>query len=76
MDRQEMRELARQTGRLARVAAGRLERELGDDGGDMKTAKDLSAILKDLSALALQLDAGESRDVTVRFLDGSDGAAG
>ena len=52
----------------------RLERELAGPG-DIKAAKDLSAILKDMTALALQLQGQEGREVTVRFLGAAEDAS-
>ena len=62
--------------RLAGMAAAALERQLGDPEGDVKKARDLAAILKDMAGLAQQLGVGGAREVTVRFLDETDGCAG
>lgn len=71
--------LAATAGRIARLAASALEAELGGEPGDRrdtKSARDLSAILKDVLALRRELSAEESRrGVTVRFEGGAAEAA-
>ncbi len=52
--------------RLAGMAARELERQLAEDG-DVKKARDLSAILKDMTGLAQQLNAGGAQEITVVF---------
>ena len=61
--------------RLAAMAAEALERQLADPEGDVKKAKDLSGIFKDMAGLAQQLRGGEARDLTVIFAGGAEDAA-
>ena len=69
--------LADSTERIAALAATALEEELspGEGKRDTKQARDLSAILKDMTALHRELSAEEKRrEVSVRF-DGDAAAA-
>ena len=75
MDETELTSLGAAAGRLAAMAAAALERQLDEESGDVKKAKDLSAILKDMAGLAQQLRAGEARDVTVVFSPAAEDAA-
>ena len=60
-------ELALLTGQIAGKAARLLDREL-DQEADTKRARELAAILKDMSLLYQQLRGGETRQLVVRFL--------
>jgi hypothetical protein len=55
---------------LAGTAARLLREEL--DGGDVKRAKDLSGIFKDMAALARDLGGGGKESLTVRFEGGTE----
>ena len=55
------------TGQIAGKAARLLDREL-DQEADTKRARELAAILKDMSLLYQQLRGGETRQLVVRFL--------
>ena len=66
------RDLAREAGEMAGVAARLLDREL--DGGDVKRAKELSGIFKDMAALARELGGGGKESLTVRFEGGTEEA--
>ena len=72
-------ELASSAGRIAALCAAALEETLAPAPGekrDTKSARDLSAILKDMTALERELNtAGERRGVTVRFEGGTADAA-
>lgn len=65
--------LGREAGELAATASRMLSRELAE-GGDVKRARDLSAIFKDMAALARDLGGGE-QSITVRFEGGADAAS-
>lgn len=58
--------MSAKAGRLARRAAELLRRELLD-GGDIKRAKDLAGIMKDMIQLSESLRGGEARVLTVLF---------
>ena len=60
-------ELADLTGEIAGKAARMLDREL-DQETDTKRAKELAAILKDMSQLYGQLRGGGQQTLAVRFL--------
>ena len=60
-------ELSLLTGQIAGKAARLLDREL-DQEADTKRARELAAILKDMSLLYQQLRGGETRQLVVRFL--------
>ena len=64
--------LGREAGELAAMASRLLARELSDQG-DVKRAKDLSGIFKDMAALARDLGGGE-QTLTVRFESGTESA--
>ena len=49
-----------------------LETLLAQAEPDSKRLRELSAVLKDMTALARELRADEARDVTVRFENGED----
>ena len=69
MKNKELDTLAKTTGRLALLAAAQLEQKLCPSEGepDTRTAKELSAIVKDMVALTGQLRGSEPRSITVRF---------
>ena len=65
----ELRKLGGDTLRIALLASAELEKELGaGDGGDMRRAKELSGILKDMALLGRELRFEEPRSLTVRFV--------
>ena len=64
----EFERLGADTLRLALLASAELGRELGAEGGDTKRARELSAILKDMTGLARELCGQEAREITVRFV--------
>ena len=72
----ELEQLGRDLPRLALLASEELEKALSEpEGSDVKRAKDLSGILKDLTLLARELRGQEARPVTVRFLGPAEEAA-
>ncbi len=60
--------LGAETLQLALMASSELRRELSAEGGDTKRARELSAILKDMTGLARELCGQQAREITVRFL--------
>ena len=60
--------LGAETLQLALMASSELGRELSAEGGDTKRARELSAILKDMTGLARELCGQEAREITVRFV--------
>ena len=75
----EREQMAGSTGRIAALAASALEQELRMPTGekrDTKSARDLSAIIKDMVALQRELSAEQlRRGVTVRFEGGTEEAS-
>lgn len=73
-----MNSIAKATGKIALMATAALEQELCPGPGerrDTKTAKDLSAIIKDMVALSRELGGEKEQAVTVRFEGGTEPAA-
>lgn len=60
--------LGEDTLRLALLVSASLGRELAAEDGDTKRARELSAILKDMTGLARELCGQEARELTVRFI--------
>ena len=60
--------LGEDTLRLALLVSAELESELSAAQSDTKRARELSAILKDMTALARELNGREAREITVRFV--------
>lgn len=65
---EEFRRLGEDTLRLALLVSQALSRELGAEDGDTKRARELSAILKDMTGLARELCGEETRELVVRFV--------
>lgn len=59
------------TGELALTAAGLLRTEL-ETGADVKRARDLCAILKDLSLLSRELRGGGEKSLRVEFSEAAE----
>ena len=72
MDNEQMRQLGESAARAAVRIAQVLETLLAQAEPDSKRLRELSAVLKDMTALARELRADEARDVTVRFENGED----
>jgi len=72
MEDNDLSRLSRETGELALMASRLLAEELSGSEADTKRARELSAILKDMTGLARDLRQGESQEVTVRFTGGTE----
>lgn len=74
----EMRLVAAETGRIALLAAGEIKKALLAAPGqtpDTKTARDLSAIVKDMVAISRELGGDRPRELKVSFSDETELAA-
>lgn len=67
MDENELSRLGRETGALALQASRLLAEELSAGAADTKRARELSAILKDMTGLARELRPGETGGLLVTF---------
>jgi hypothetical protein len=74
MEDEKQSRFAQEAEELAGTAARLLREELS--GGDVKRAKDLSGIFKDMAALARELGGGGTDCLTVRFENGTEEASG
>ena len=76
MDKREFAQLAEEMGNIALMATKALAAELNTGGEkiDTRTAKDLSGIIKDMTALLRDIGGGD-REVKVIFEGGSEDAA-
>ncbi len=70
MSAKDLKKLGADTLRIALMASAELGRELGaGEEGDIKRAKDLSGIFKDMVQLSRELRVEDAKPVTVRFVD-------
>lgn len=71
MDQRE--QIAAAAGRVALRAAEELDGLAAAQGrADVKTARELSALLREMLSLRRELGAGQERELTVRFVDGTE----